>query len=198
MMPPGFFDEPAETVARALIGVEMKVDGVGGMIVETEAYDAQDPASHSFGGVTRRNAPMFGPPGRAYIYRIYGLHWCFNIVCDRAQPGSAVLIRALEPRAGLDQMRARRGVQAEAALCSGPAKLCEALEIDQALNGADLRAPPFKFAPSSISAGVVEGARIGITKGADTPWRFGVAGSAFLNRPFGPRLGASEPAYRRR
>jgi DNA-3-methyladenine glycosylase len=184
MMPPGFFDGPAEAVARALIGVEMRIGGVGGVIVETEAYDAQDPASHSFGGPSRRNAPMFGPPGRAYVYRIYGLHWCFNIVCDRAQPGSAVLIRALEPRAGLEQMRERRGGRAETALCSGPAKLCEALGIDDALNGADLRAAPFTFAPSSISAGIVEGARIGISKGADTPWRFGLARSAFLSRHF--------------
>lgn len=190
MMPPGFFDGPAEAVARALIGVEMKVDGVGGVIVETEAYDAQDPASHSFGGPTRRNAPMFGPPGRAYIYRIYGLHWCFNIVCDRARTGSAVLIRALEPRWGLGQMRGRRGVQAESALCSGPAKLCQALGINHTLNGADLRAPPFTFAPSSISDGVVEGPRIGITKGANTPWRFGLEGSAFLSRPFGASLQA--------
>lgn len=190
MMPPGVFDGPAEAVARALIGVEMKVDGVGGVIVETEAYDVQDPASHSFGGQTRRNAAMFGPPGRAYVYRIYGLHWCFNIVCDRAQPGSAVLIRGLEPRAGLDQMRVRRGVQAETALCSGPAKLCEALGIDHALNGADLGAPPFSFAPSSISAGVVEGARIGITRGTNTAWRFGLAGSPFLSRPFRTSLQA--------
>ena len=121
MLAPGFFDEPAEAVARALIGVDLRVDGVGGVIVETEAYDALDPASHSFGGPTRRNAPMFGPPGRAYVYRIYGLHWCFNIVCDRARPGSAVLIRALAPRAGLELMRRRRGLQADAALCSGPA-----------------------------------------------------------------------------
>lgn len=194
MLPPDFFDRPAETVARALIGVEMKVDGVGGMIVETEAYDGQDPASHSFGGPTRRNAPMFGPPGRAYIYRIYGLHWCFNVVCNDAQPGSAVLIRALEPRAGLERMRERRGVQAETALCSGPAKLCEALGIDHALNDADLRAPPFMFTPAAIRADVVEGARIGITKGADTPWRFGFAGSPFLSRPFGNLLQRRERA----
>lgn len=184
MLPPDFFDGPAEAVARALIGVEMRVDGVGGVIVETEAYDGRDPASHSFGGPTRRNAPMFGPPGRAYVYRIYGLHWCFNIVCDHSRPGGAVLIRALEPRAGLDEMRARRGVQAETALCSGPAKLCEALGIDNTLNGADLKKPPFAFAPSPSRAGIVEGVRIGVTKGADTPWRFGLAGSPFLSRRF--------------
>ncbi len=184
MLPTDLFDAPAEDVARAVIGVEMGVDGVGGVIVETEAYDRQDPASHSFGGATRRNAPMFGPVGRAYVYRIYGLHWCFNIVCDRDKPGSAVLIRALEPRAGLDRMRARRGVQAETALCSGPAKLCQALGIDQALNGADLQRPPFLFAPSPIRPDLVEGVRVGITRGAETPWRFGLAGSPFLSRPF--------------
>ena len=124
------------------------------------------------------------PGGRAYVYRIYGLHWCFNIVCDRDKPGSAVLIRALEPRAGLDRMRARRGVQAETALCSGPAKLCQALGIDQALNGADLQRPPFLFAPPPIRPDRVEGVRVGITRGADTPWRFGLAGSPFLSRPF--------------
>jgi len=115
---------------------------------------------------------------------IASLRWCFNIVCDRGQPGSAVLIRALEPRAGLEKMRERRGVQAETALCSGPAKLCEALGIDNILNGADLQAPPFTFVPSSISTGVIEGVRIGVAKGADTPWRFGLAGSPFLSRPF--------------
>lgn len=187
MLAPGFFDEPAEAVARALIGVDLRVDGVGGVIVETEAYDALDPASHSFGGPTRRNAPMFGPPGRAYVYRIYGLHWCFNIVCDRARPGSAVLIRALAPRAGLELMRRRRGLQADAALCSGPAKLCQALGIDHAFNGADLQAPPFTLAPSPTGADLIQGVRIGVTKGAETPWRFGLAGSAFLSRPF-PRM----------
>ena len=181
---PDVFDGPAVTVARALIGMEMRIDGVGGVIVETEAYDGEDPASHSYGGLTRRNAPMFGPPGRAYVYRIYGLHWCFNVVCDRARPGSAVLIRALDPRAGLDRMRQRRGVQAETALCSGPAKLCEALGIDATLNGANLWAAPFSFGPASVNLHVLEGPRIGVSKGAHTAWRFGLAGSPFLSRPF--------------
>lgn len=178
------FDEPAETVARALIGAELEVDGVGGTIVETEAYDVFDPASHSFVGPTARNAPMFGPPGRAYVYRIYGLHWCFNVVCDAGQPGSAVLVRALEPRSGLELMRQRRGVAAAEALCSGPAKLCEALGIDGSLNGRPLREPPFALRLHVQRPELVQGARIGISKGAETPWRFGLKGSRFLSRPF--------------
>jgi len=179
----GVFDGTAEAVARDLIGATFHVSGIGGVIVETEAYDATDPASHSFGGPTRRNGPMFGPPGRAYVYRIYGLHWCFNLVCDGARRGSAVLIRALEPRSGLDVMRRRRGLKADAALCSGPGKLCEALGIDAALNGADLTQPPFAFVLPSRSVAISQGPRIGVTRGAETPWRFGLAGSRFLSRP---------------
>ncbi|WP_374516480.1 DNA-3-methyladenine glycosylase [Brevundimonas sp.] len=177
------FDEPAETVARALIGAELTVDGVGGVIVETEAYDVLDPASHSFVGPTARNAPMFGPPGRAYVYRIYGLHWCFNVVCDARQPGSAVLVRALEPRTGLERMRERRGLAAPEALCSGPAKLCEALAIDGALNGRPLAEAPFALRLHLQRPEVVQGVRVGVTKGAETPWRFGLKGSRYLSRP---------------
>ena len=178
------FDEPAEAVARALIGAELEVDGVGGVIVETEAYDVADPASHSFVGPTARNAPMFGPPGRAYVYRIYGLHWCFNVVCDARQAGSAVLVRALEPRTGLERMRDRRGVAAAEALCSGPAKLCEALGIDGGLSGRPLGAPPFGLRLHGQRPELVQGVRIGVRKGAETPWRFGLRGSRFLSRPF--------------
>lgn len=183
MTPPDYFNRPAEVVAADLIGARLLVDGVGGRIVETEAYDIEDPASHSFRGPTARNAPMFGPPGRAYVYRIYGLHWCFNIVCDTARPGSAVLIRALEPMAGLATMQARRGVARAQDLCSGPGKLCQALAIDARLNGADLRSPPFEMQMTPRPVSVSRGVRIGIRHGQATPWRFALAGSAFLSRP---------------
>jgi DNA-3-methyladenine glycosylase len=181
-MSPDLFHRPAEGVARDLIGATLLVDGVGGRIVETEAYDSADPASHSFRGPTPRNAPMFGPPGRAYVYRIYGLHWCFNIVCDGDRAGSAVLVRALEPTHGLELMLGRRGVAPVAALCSGPGKLCQALAIDSRLNGASLVAPPFEIRPAERPADVARGRRIGITVGVDTPWRFAEAGSRFLSR----------------
>ena len=174
----------AVTVARALIGARLLVNGVGGTIVETEAYDPADPASHSFGGPRPRNTAMFGPVGRAYVYRIYGAHWCFNIVCDRTRPGSAVLIRALEPTDGLDVMAVRRGTDDLRRLCSGPGKLCQALAIDKALDHAPLDASPFALEPGSPPAGLAIGPRIGITKGAETPWRFGLKGSPFLSRPF--------------
>lgn len=174
----------AVTVARELIGARLLVDGVGGTIIETEAYDAGDPASHSFPGPTARNAAMFGPTGRAYVYRIYGAHWCFNIVCDRTRQGSAVLIRALEPTDGLDRMRGRRGLADPRALCSGPGKLCQALAIDKALDHAPLDQPPFILEPRPPATDLIVGPRIGITKGAETPWRFGLRGSPFLSRRF--------------
>ena len=183
-MPQRLFEQSAETVARALIGAELEVDGVGGVIVETEAYDILDPASHSFVGPTARNAAMFGPPGRAYVYRIYGMHWCFNAVCDAGQAGSAVLIRALEPRTGLDRMRERRGPLPDAALCSGPGKLCQALGIDRSLNGLRLDGAPFSLRLHLQRPELVQGVRIGIRKGAETPWRFGLKGSRYLSRPF--------------
>jgi len=173
---------PAESVARRLLGATLLVDGVGGIIVETEAYAATDPASHSFRGPTARNAAMFGPVGRAYVYRIYGLHWCLNVVCDDRQAGSAVLIRALEPTAGIEAMKARRGVEDVRKLCSGPARLCAALGVTGDLDGARLDRPPFSLVLGA-PAEVVAGPRIGITRGAETPWRFGVAGSRFLSRP---------------
>ena len=174
----------AVTVARDLIGARFLVGGVGGIVVETEAYDPADPASHSFGGPRPRNAAMFGPVGRAYVYRIYDAHWCFNIVCDRTRPGSAVLIRALEPTDGQDVMAQRRSTDEPRQLCSGPGKLCQALAIDKALDHAPLDAPPFLIEPGPPASPLAVGPRIGISKGADTPWRFGMKGSRFLSRPF--------------
>jgi DNA-3-methyladenine glycosylase len=183
MLPPAFFARDVVTVARDLIGVELLVDGVGGPIVEVEAYDPFDPASHAFNGPTKRNAPMFGPPGHAYVYRIYGMHWCLNFVCGE-QPGSAVLIRALEPTAGIEIMSERRGTGSVKLLCSGPGKLCQALSVTGALSGAALEAPPFELKPAAAVHNVAAGVRIGLTKAADTPWRFGEDGSPFLSKPF--------------
>ncbi|HEY4030743.1 MAG TPA: DNA-3-methyladenine glycosylase [Caulobacteraceae bacterium] len=181
-----FFDRDAVTVAKALIGVRLLVDGVGGLIVETEAYDRDDPASHAFIGLTKRNAVMFGPPGRAYVYRIYGAHWCLNAVCA-GQPRGAVLIRALEPTDGLHAMAERRGTDQAKLLCSGPGRLCQALGITGAHDGALLDAPPFALFAAGAARELATGPRIGLTKAVDTPWRFGAAGSPFLSRPF-PRV----------
>ena len=175
-----FFERDVEQVARALIGATLLVDGVGGTIVETEAYDAADPASHSARGPSPRNAAMFGPAGRAYVYRSYGIHWCFNIVCA---PGSAVLIRALEPTHGLATMIARRGLSEPRLLCAGPGRLCQALGIDARLDQAPLDAPPFVLLPAAGAVPLHAGPRIGITRAVDTPWRFCLAGSRFLSRP---------------
>lgn len=180
------FSAPSEALARALIGLCFLVDGVGGRIVETEAYDQDDPASHSFGGPTPRNAAMFGPPGCAYVYRSYGMHWCLNFVCREAGHGAGVLIRALAPTHGLDRMRQRRGVEAVRLLCAGPGRLAQALGISQAHNGLPLRSPPFElFAPEpGLAVPVLTGPRVGISKAVDQAWRFGWAGSPFLSRPF--------------
>lgn len=177
-----FFDRPAEVVAPDLIGALLLMDGVGGLIVETEAYDAEDPASHSFGGPSARNAPMFGPPGRAYVYRIYGLHWCFNVVCDARRRGSAVLVRALEPTAGLGLMSERRGVRDVRRLCAGPGRLCQALAIDDRLNGALVFASPFTLLGKAMDRRISHGPRIGVSKGAETPWRFFEDDSRYLSR----------------
>ena len=184
MLPTAFFLRPAAAVARDLVGATLLVDGVGGVVVETEAYDRGDPASHSAAGPTARNAAMFGPPGRAYVYRSYGLHWCLNLVCGEA-PGAAVLVRAIEPRHGLDAMRARRGPLADRLLCSGPGRLCQALGVTRDLDAAPLDAAPFRVEPREGDAEVVAGPRVGITRGAETPWRFCLAGSRFLSRRAG-------------
>ena len=159
------------------------LDGVGGVIVETEAYRRDDPASHSFRGPTARNAVMFASPGHAYVYRSYGIHWCLNVV-GGAEPGSAVLIRALEPLDGTQVMGARRGVAVTRQLCSGPGRLCQALGVTDAHNGVRLDAPPFRLAPAERKWELTSGPRIGVSKAQETPWRFGAAGSPFLSRPF--------------
>lgn len=181
-LPPAFYQQDVDAVARALIGATLTVDGVGGVIVETEAYDAADPASHSFAGRTARNAAMFGPVGHAYVYRIYGLHHCLNIVCGT--PGSAVLIRALEPQHGIDIMRERRGAaRSLEQLCSGPGKLCTALGIDLRHDGVPLTAAPFALIDAPSGVPVVVGQRIGITKAAERARRFGWKDSPWLSRP---------------
>jgi DNA-3-methyladenine glycosylase len=176
-----FFNREVTLVARELLGAALLVDGVGGIIVETEAYHPTDPASHAWPGPTPRNAVMFGPPAHAYVYRSYGIHWCLNFVCDT---GSAVLIRALQPTEGIQIMQQRRGVDDLRLLCSGPGKLCQALGVSIALNGHPLATPPFSLTLGTPHQAPLIGPRIGLTKAVDTPWRFGVAGSAFLSRKF--------------
>jgi DNA-3-methyladenine glycosylase len=171
-------------VAPELVGAELYVDGVGGRIVEVEAYHHDDPAAHGFRGRTERNASMFGPPGRAYVYRSYGVHWCVNFVCEEEGSASAVLIRALEPLAGLDAMRRRRGVDDGRLLCSGPGRLCQALAITREHDGLVLDRPPFELLLRSEAVDVVAGPRIGITRAAELPWRYGLAASRFLSRRF--------------
>lgn len=183
------FSAPSHEVARQLIGVTLLVDGVGGRIVETEAYDQSDPASHTFGGQTARNGAMFGPPGHAYVYRSYGLHWCFNTVCREAGHGAGVLLRAIEPTHGIDTMRARRGLQELRLLCAGPGRLAQALGIDAQLNAQSLALAPFELMARDTAAEieVLSGPRIGISKAIDVPWRFGLKGSRYLSRGFAAR-----------
>ncbi|KGF78349.1 3-methyladenine DNA glycosylase [Massilia sp. JS1662] len=178
------FLAPSHLVARQLIGVMVLVDGVGGRIVETEAYDGEDPASHSYSGPTDRNFAMFGPPAHAYVYRSYGIHWCLNFVCREEGHGAGVLIRALEPVTGIETMVERRGTRDHWLLCSGPGKLCQALGVTRDLNGHSLAMPPFELAPAPAGIEVVSGPRIGISKAVDVPWRFGLAGSRWVSKPF--------------
>jgi DNA-3-methyladenine glycosylase len=179
-----FFRRSVHEVAPDLIGATLLVDGVGGRIVEVEAYHHTDPAAHSFRGPTGRNAVMFGPAGYAYVYRSYGIHWCLNFVCEPKGSASAVLIRALEPTVGLSAMRRRRGLADERLLCSGPGRLCQALRITGRQNGLALDEPPFELFARQGEVELVTGPRIGITKAADWPWRYGLKDSRFLSKPF--------------
>lgn len=169
-------------VAPELIGATLLVGGVGGVLVEVEAYDQEDPASHGFAGRTARNASMFGPPGHAYVYRSYGIHWCLNLVCAEEGRAEAVLVRALEPTHGLETMRDRRGVDDQRLLCSGPGRLCQALGITREHDGLPLDAMPFELLAAPEPVEVIAGTRIGVTRAAERPWRYGLAGSRYLSR----------------
>jgi DNA-3-methyladenine glycosylase len=179
-----FFGRSVHKVAPELIGATLLVGGVGGVIVEVEAYHHTDPAAHSYRGPTERNAVMFGPPGYAYVYRSYGIHWCLNVVCEAEGSASAVLIRALEPTQGLAAIRRRRGLHEPRALCSGPGKLCEALGVTIKHNGLSLDCAPFELRARAAKPAIAIGERIGITKAVEQPWRYGLKGSQFLSKPF--------------
>ena len=179
-----FFQRDAVSLARDLIGATLLFEGVGGIIVETEAYDRSDPASHAFGGQTERNASMFGPAGHAYVYRSYGVHWCLNLVCGGKERGTAVLIRALEPTHGIPIMQERRGTESLRLLCAGPGRLCQALGITRSHDGLLLSAPPFRVTKPEGTFPVQAGPRIGLTRAMEVPWRFGLAGSPYLSRRF--------------
>ena len=174
-------------VAPELVGAELYVDGVGGRIVEVEAYDHEDPAAHGYGNRrSERNASMFLRGGHAYVYRSYGVHWCLNLVCGEEGVAAAVLVRALEPLAGIDEMRARRGLGDPRLLCSGPGRLCQALGVTRAHDGLPLDSSPFRLVPRAVPVDVVRGPRIGISKATELPWRYALAGSRFLSRPLRP------------
>jgi DNA-3-methyladenine glycosylase len=181
-----FFARSVHAVAPELIGATLLVDGVGGTIVEVEAYDHEDPAAHGYRGRTPRNASMFGPPGHAYVYRSYGIHWCVNLVCEDEGVAAAVLLRALEPTHGVETMAARRGVAEPRLLCSGPGRLCQALGIAREHDGLALDEPPFELHERADEPEVATAPRVGITRAAERPWRYGLAGSRFVSRPFRP------------
>jgi DNA-3-methyladenine glycosylase len=177
-----FFARSVHDVAPELIGATLLVDGVGGTIVEVEAYDHEDPAAHGYRGRTERNASMFGPPGHAYVYRSYGVHWCLNLVCEEEGSASAVLLRALEPEHGVDAMRDRRGLDDPRLLAAGPGRLCQALGVTREHDGLPLDRPPFDLHAREAEIEVLTGTRIGIKQAADRPWRYALAGSRFLSR----------------
>ncbi len=178
-----FFARSVHEVGPQLVGATLLVDGVGGRIVELEVYDHEDPASHGYRGRTERNASMFGPPGRAYVYRSYGVHWCLNLVCEGEGVPNAVLLRALEPTHGLQTMRARRGLEDPWLLCAGPGRLCQALAVTREHDGLPLDEPPFQLFARAREVEVAAGPRIGITRAVELPWRYALAGSRFLSRP---------------
>jgi DNA-3-methyladenine glycosylase len=179
-----FFARSVHEVAPELIGATFLVNGVGGLIVEVEAYHHTDPAAHSFRGPTQRNLVMFGPPGFIYVYRSYGIHWCLNFVCEKTGSASAVLIRAVEPTHGVATMRRRRKLRDERLLCSGPGKLTEALAVTHAHNGLPIDLPPITLFARATTPEILAGVRVGITKAVDLPWRYGLKGSKFLSKPF--------------
>jgi DNA-3-methyladenine glycosylase len=178
-----FFARSVHEVAPDLVGASLFVDGVGGTIVEVEAYDHEDPAAHGYRGQTERNASMFGPPGHAYVYRSYGIHWCLNLVCEEEGSASAVLLRALQPSHGLGVMRQRRGLHDERLLCAGPGRLCQALGVTREHDGLALDKRPFRLEEREADVEVAAARRIGITRAADRPWRYVLAGSLYLSRP---------------
>lgn len=178
-----FFARSVHAVAPDLIGATVLVAGVGGLIVEVEAYHHTDPAAHSYSGPTPRNAVMFGPPGYLYVYRSYGIHWCMNFVCEEEGSASAVLLRAIEPTQGLAAMKRRRGLTDERLLCSGPGRVCAALGVTHTHNGLPLDKAPIELRARAKDYEIVAGVRIGITKAADLPWRYGLKGSRFLSKP---------------
>jgi DNA-3-methyladenine glycosylase len=180
-----FFARSVHEVASDLIGVTLLLDGVGGRIVEVEAYDQEDPASHAYRGRTPRNAVMFGPPGHAYVYRSYGIHWCLNLVCGDEGVPEAALIRALEPSAGIEEQRRRRGVDDVRALCSGPGKLCQALAITGEHDGLPLDRRPFRLEERAAVPDIVTAPRIGLTRATELTWRYLEANSSYVSR--GPR-----------
>jgi len=188
---PEFYDRPVVLVAQDLVGCVLAHAGTSGVIVETEAYHQSEPAAHSFGGRTERNRIIFGPPGRTYVYRSYGIHALFNVSAMRDGIGAGVLVRALEPVDGVDLMRARRGLQRELDLCSGPGKLTQALDIELKDNNQDLLAGPVTIAPRPPGweqVELVSGPRIGITRAMDLPWRFCARGNRNVSKPWPPGL----------
>jgi DNA-3-methyladenine glycosylase len=180
-----FFDRSVHLVARELIGCRLFYGDCGGVIVETESYERDDPACHAYVGLTERTEVLFGPPGRAYVYLSYGIHSLLNFVAEPEGEAAAVLIRALAPTTGVDSMRARRGERPDRDLCSGPGKLTEALGIDLSQNGADLSSDPFLLLARQDGwrGQVIAGRRVGITKAVERPWRFGLAGSPHVSKP---------------